>query len=179
MEQFQGIDPLTQRQFLERNNNGLISIVGLDNANIIKYFAELLRYFKATRRANDGERLRLVIVVQEHEEIQRVLTLLRQPQLQYFTVDLRAVTLGSRNYLCINQDVNPHRGHGNVGQVTRRCNDMRHRDDVASCPLYDENNHALELLAAPAAAQNIMDIETLCESGQEACLCPYFERNRA
>lgn len=145
----------------------------LFNDGIQEQLYELITYFMEKKR-NSEEKHRLVIVVHKHDEINHILSLFRQSPLRELTHNLRAVPLAARNHLCINQSLNPGRGRS-VGNINQRCNDMRHKSGCNPCPFYRrEGDHARTLLNAPAADQNIMDIESLCASGQQEHVCPYF-----
>ncbi|XP_053423578.1 ATP-dependent DNA helicase DDX11 isoform X3 [Nycticebus coucang] len=103
-----------------------------------------------------------------------------------FGKDVRLVSLGSRQNLCVNQDV---KRLGSVQLINDRCMDMqrskhgkrneakeeqpkrRRQEKRAACPFYSyEHMHLLrdEILA------EVKDIEQLVALGKEAQACPYY-----
>ncbi|PNI15785.1 LOW QUALITY PROTEIN: DDX11 isoform 1, partial [Pan troglodytes] len=98
-----------------------------------------------------------------------------------FGKDVRLVSLGSRQNLCVNEDV---RSLGSVQLINDRCVDMqrsRHekkkgaeegrQEKQAACPFY--NHEQMGLLRDEALAE-VKDIEQLLALGKEARACPYY-----
>lgn len=176
----QGSDIVTFRQFLKRDNNGLISLVPLGTPmkdDILQYLTELLTYFHEVRQRDGGEKRRLVIVVLRHEDINYILKLLRE-ELSELTYGLLAVPLASRIHLCINQKVNPEHGDGYYKTVNKRCSEMNKEGaGIPPCGFYLEDKKIAGktlLTAAAALGDNIMDIESLKAFGNQENVCPYY-----
>ncbi|XP_069338155.1 putative ATP-dependent DNA helicase DDX11-like protein 8 isoform X3 [Eulemur rufifrons] len=102
-----------------------------------------------------------------------------------FGKDVRLVSLGSRQNLCVNEDV---RSLGSVQLINDRCVDMqrskhekrdeaeeekpkRRRQKRASCPFY--NHEQMHLLRDEILAE-VKDIEQLVAVGNKARACPYY-----
>ncbi|XP_065379796.1 ATP-dependent DNA helicase DDX11 isoform X6 [Macaca fascicularis] len=103
-----------------------------------------------------------------------------------FGKDVRLVSLGSRQNLCVNEDV---KSLGSVQLINDRCVDMqrsrhekkkgaeeekpkrRRQEKQAACPFY--NHEQMGLLRDEALAE-VKDIEQLLALGKEARACPYY-----
>ncbi|XP_012634894.2 ATP-dependent DNA helicase DDX11 [Microcebus murinus] len=103
-----------------------------------------------------------------------------------FGKDIRLVSLGSRQNLCINEDV---KSLGSAQLINDRCMDMqrskhekrneaeeekpkrRRQEKRASCPFY--NHEQMHLLRDEILAE-VKDIEQLVAVGKEARACPYY-----
>uniref|UniRef100_A0A2K6RE63 DEAD/H-box helicase 11 n=1 Tax=Rhinopithecus roxellana TaxID=61622 RepID=A0A2K6RE63_RHIRO len=103
-----------------------------------------------------------------------------------FGRDVRLVSLGSRQNLCVNEDV---KSLGSVQLINDRCVDMqrsrhekkkgaeeekpkrRRQEKQAACPFY--NHEQMGLLRDEALAE-VKDIEQLLALGKEARACPYY-----
>ncbi|XP_054094060.1 ATP-dependent DNA helicase DDX11 isoform X4 [Callithrix jacchus] len=103
-----------------------------------------------------------------------------------FGKDVRLVSLGSRQNLCVNEDV---KSLGSVQLINDRCVDMqrsrhekkkgaeeekpkrRRPEKQAACPFY--NHEQMGLLRDEALAE-VKDIEQLLALGKEARACPYY-----
>ncbi|XP_045425452.1 putative ATP-dependent RNA helicase DDX11-like protein 8 isoform X4 [Lemur catta] len=102
-----------------------------------------------------------------------------------FGKDIRLVSLGSRQNLCVNEDV---KSLGSVQLINDRCVDMqrskhekrdeaeeekpkRRRQKRASCPFY--NHEQMHLLRDEILAE-VKDIEQLVAVGNKARACPYY-----
>uniref|UniRef100_A0A8I5TWV7 DEAD/H-box helicase 11 n=1 Tax=Pongo abelii TaxID=9601 RepID=A0A8I5TWV7_PONAB len=102
-----------------------------------------------------------------------------------FGKDVRLVSLGSRQNLCVNEDV---KSLGSVQLINDRCVDMqrsrhekkgaeeekpkrRRQEKQVACPFY--NHEQMGLLRDEALAE-VKDIEQLLALGKEARACPYY-----
>nr|CAA67895.1 CHL1 protein [Homo sapiens] len=103
-----------------------------------------------------------------------------------FGKDVRLVSLGSRQNLCVNEDV---KSLGSVQLINDRCVDMqrsrhekkkgaeeekpkrRRQEKQAACPFY--NHEQMGLLRDEALAE-VKDMEQLLALGKEARACPYY-----
>ncbi|XP_063496874.1 ATP-dependent DNA helicase DDX11 isoform X3 [Symphalangus syndactylus] len=103
-----------------------------------------------------------------------------------FGKDVRLVSLGSRQNLCVNEDV---KSLGSVQLINDRCVDMqrsrhekkkvaeeekpkrRRQEKQAACPFY---NHEQMGLLRDEALADVKDIEQLLALGKEARACPYY-----
>uniref|UniRef100_A0A8C4MEB1 DEAD/H-box helicase 11 n=1 Tax=Equus asinus asinus TaxID=83772 RepID=A0A8C4MEB1_EQUAS len=96
-----------------------------------------------------------------------------------FGKDTRLVSLGSRQNLCVNEDV---RHLGSVQLINDRCVEMqrnkhgkkpkkRRQEPRATCPFY--NYEQLQLLRDEVLVE-VKDIEQLVTLGKEAHACPYY-----
>ncbi|XP_040834666.1 ATP-dependent DNA helicase DDX11 [Ochotona curzoniae] len=110
----------------------------------------------------------------------------REVQKSPFGKDTRLVSLGSRQSLCVNEDV---RKLGSVHLINDRCVEMqrskhekkskaeegqpkrRRRESRAACPFY--NYEQLQLLRDEVLLE-VKDIEQLLSLGREARACPYY-----
>uniref|UniRef100_A0A2K5QEG5 DEAD/H-box helicase 11 n=1 Tax=Cebus imitator TaxID=2715852 RepID=A0A2K5QEG5_CEBIM len=103
-----------------------------------------------------------------------------------FGKDVRLVSLGSRQNLCVNEDV---KSLGSAQLINDRCVDMqrsrhekkkgaeeekpkrRRQEKQAACPFY--NHEQMDFLRDEALAE-VKDIEQLLALGKEARACPYY-----
>lgn len=109
----------------------------------------------------------------------------REVQKSPFGKETRLVSLGSRQSLCVNEDV---KSLGSVHLMNDRCVDMQRRKHEkmrigedkgkrrrqkmqASCPFY--NHEQMELLRDEILLE-VKDMEQLVALGKEAQACPYY-----
>nr|XP_045000056.1 ATP-dependent DNA helicase DDX11 isoform X2 [Jaculus jaculus] len=103
-----------------------------------------------------------------------------------FGKETRLVSLGSRQNLCVNEQV---KNLGSVQLINDRCMEMqrskhekknraeedrpkkRRQESQATCPFY--NHEQMQLLRDEILVE-VKDMEQLVTLGKEACACPYF-----
>ena len=95
-------------------------------------------------------------------------------ELKRHKISARVVSLGSRQMMCINDQVRSNNSSGWL--INDRCAELRKKKGTKGCKFYNQKRMST---LSDALLGEIMDIEDIVSKGRSVCACPYYAARRS